>query len=822
MATAASRVPLRRASIVATAIVALALLAPVPGVGAATTITVTNTAQLQNVLSSPTPCATGQAPFACPSAGDTISLAPGTYAPTVTLDPPISITLQGPSSAPGATLSGASVTAGSSGFDDLIDTDAGTSVTIVNLTLTGTKSSSSGPFGYAINATGTLTVQNSTLSGNAGVALWSSGPTATIVDSTISGNGGGGIMVDGTGTLQSVTIAQNTGTGIENANLTSVVHVTNTVVWGNEKDCAAPVDQSAASLDGDGTCGVQLTGNPNLGSLASNGGPTQTRALVPPSPAIDAGTTPCPSADQRYVPRDSRCDIGAYEWVDPTPPVITVPANIQVAATGPSGASVTYAVTFSDPDDGVASSGCTPASGSVFPIGTTTVQCAATDLHGNTATASFTVTVTSTGGISCRPDGKIGGRGSTLMAKAQTAFANGYRADVCGSVTDANGTTMSVYDYDATTGSDIGLQAASCRTDAFWGVDGPYTQSTLTALDASPGTLDCSPFAGLVAPYAPTPGPYPAPTDTAGQVMTIPVAGTSVAIGINLQAADCGGTKPSSIQLTTSMISRLLGGDIMRWNDAALRAGGLNAGLANCNRAVTRVVRLDSASTTQVLKNYLVHADNNRSTSTTCFLGGKWSVYANPSFNVNWPSDNGTFCSPVTTAATAGDTAQLATCVATPGALCYADLPVMVGQPTLIRPAIRNASDTAYAPPSSVSTANCSFSTLLPPSGGVAGAVGLNPGDTWATDNPTGSHGDVTFMGTGYPVCELTYVLAYAGLHAGGTAVSGLRFDQRQTLYSYLVYILSDPGQNKLLSSFFQEIPASIAGTLRAGVQGNL
>jgi ABC-type phosphate transport system substrate-binding protein len=381
---------------------------------------------------------------------------------------------------------------------------------------------------------------------------------------------------------------------------------------------------------------------------------------------------------------------------------------------------------------------------------------------------------------------------------------------------------MSIYDYDAMTGSDIGLQAASCRTDAFWGVDGPYTQATLTALDGAPGSLDCSPFAALAPPYAPRPAPYPASADTAGPVLTIPVAGTSVAIGVNLQASDCGGTKPSSLQFSTSMISRLLGGDIMRWNDPALRAGGLNASLVNCNRQVTRVVRLDSASTTQVLKNYLVHADNNRSTSTTCFFGGAWSTYANPQFNTYWPSDNGTFCSPLATAASPGDTAQLATCVATPGAICYADLPVMVGQSSLIRPALRNATDTGYAPPSSVSTANCSFTTLLAPSGGTGGAVGLNTSDTWATDNPSGNHGDVTFMGAGYPICELTYVLAYAGLHAGGTAVSRLDFDQRQTLYSYLVYTLSDPGQSKLLTSFFQKLPTSLAATLRGGVQANL
>jgi hypothetical protein len=53
-----------------------------------------------------------------------------------------------------------------------------------------------------------------------------------------------------------------------------------------------------------------------LGPLADNGGPTQTHALLPSSPAIDAGdNNGCPPTDQRGVARPSglACDIGAYE-----------------------------------------------------------------------------------------------------------------------------------------------------------------------------------------------------------------------------------------------------------------------------------------------------------------------------------------------------------------------------------------------------------------------------------------------------------------------------------------------------------------------------
>jgi HYR domain len=54
---------------------------------------------------------------------------------------------------------------------------------------------------------------------------------------------------------------------------------------------------------------------------------------------------------------------------------------------------VTYSVSATDPVDGPLTPVCTPASGSTFPPGTTTVTCTATDTHGNTATGSFQVQV---------------------------------------------------------------------------------------------------------------------------------------------------------------------------------------------------------------------------------------------------------------------------------------------------------------------------------------------------------------------------------------------------------------------------------------------
>ena len=79
-----------------------------------------------------------------------------------------------------------------------------------------------------------------------------------------------------------------------------------------------------------------------------------------------------------------------------TPPTITVPASFSVEAVGPGGAVATYAASATDVIDGALPVSCTPASGSTFPLGGTTVTCTATNSGLLTATASFQVSVIDT------------------------------------------------------------------------------------------------------------------------------------------------------------------------------------------------------------------------------------------------------------------------------------------------------------------------------------------------------------------------------------------------------------------------------------------
>lgn len=78
---------------------------------------------------------------------------------------------------------------------------------------------------------------------------------------------------------------------------------------------------------------------------------------------------------------------------DHTPPVLTVPATIVIVTTSPAGAVVDYSATATDDHDPNPTVACNPESGSLFPIGTTTVWCAATDRSGNTTQATFEIRV---------------------------------------------------------------------------------------------------------------------------------------------------------------------------------------------------------------------------------------------------------------------------------------------------------------------------------------------------------------------------------------------------------------------------------------------
>jgi len=82
--------------------------------------------------------------------------------------------------------------------------------------------------------------------------------------------------------------------------------------------------------------------------------------------------------------------------VDTTIPILSLPANITGNTTSELGDNISFSVNATDSVDGSITVNCSAASGSVFPIGQSTVVCDAADRNGNSASGSFYITLTQT------------------------------------------------------------------------------------------------------------------------------------------------------------------------------------------------------------------------------------------------------------------------------------------------------------------------------------------------------------------------------------------------------------------------------------------
>jgi YVTN family beta-propeller protein len=112
---------------------------------------------------------------------------------------------------------------------------------------------------------------------------------------------------------------------------------------------------------------------------------------------IDASTNTVVDRVQQYTGSYNPYGLFIAPGVaDTTPPELTLPSNLVEEATGATGALVEFTASAIDAVSGPALVTCTPASGSLFPLGSTLVSCSATDASGNVATGTFTVTVRDT------------------------------------------------------------------------------------------------------------------------------------------------------------------------------------------------------------------------------------------------------------------------------------------------------------------------------------------------------------------------------------------------------------------------------------------
>ncbi len=123
-------------------------------------------------------------------------------------------------------------------------------------------------------------------------------------------------------------------------------------------------------------------------------------ALTPTCTPASGATFPLGQTTVTCSATDAHSNTGTASFkvniVDNTPPVLSLPGNQSASTPNPGGTTVSFSASANDNIAGNVQLSCLPSSGSTFPIGTTTVNCSASDGHGNTASGSFTVTVTLT------------------------------------------------------------------------------------------------------------------------------------------------------------------------------------------------------------------------------------------------------------------------------------------------------------------------------------------------------------------------------------------------------------------------------------------
>ncbi|MDB4512022.1 hypothetical protein N9060_01030 [Arenicella sp.] len=233
---------------------------------------------------------------------------------------------------------------GEAGSTGILASD-GASISLVDSTVSGIDDFNS-TYGVRATSNASIDLSNSTISGiessyfGANGVSADSGASIDIANSTISGTHGSyaavGIRTSGAGTsitLSNSTVADTYIFSSRNYAINSIfvddsasISVYNSILAG-ARNIQDPNDTRPANCDGnvtidsssvvsDASCGEQVVvGDPGIGVLADNGGPTFTHALSADSIAINAASNAiCPTTDQRGELRnDGACDVGAFE-----------------------------------------------------------------------------------------------------------------------------------------------------------------------------------------------------------------------------------------------------------------------------------------------------------------------------------------------------------------------------------------------------------------------------------------------------------------------------------------------------------------------------
>ena len=495
----------------------------------------------------------------------------GNNAVTVLMIPSGSMTLSGVTIANGSGAEGGisnygtlSVTnssfSGNSGAGYAGGIFSGGTLTVANSTFSGNSSSNEGG---GIENQGTLTVTNSTFSGNSaydgGGISTDNGGTSTVLNSTFSNNSatgyGGGIFNEGTSSTNNSLFYNNSafnwGAGIENWT-GGTANGSYNVYWQNTISGGGTSNCNYCTSDSNG-----VTSDTKLAALGSYGGPTQTMLPLPGSAAICASSTALVPAslttDQRGFPRNNT----SY----------TASACVDAGAVQTNYQSVQF--------PGTSYSGIVNQTISPAPVVSVTEN--GQNIAGVPVTLSFSGTGTATG------------LGPATTATGAGATFSGFTVDTAGSdtlsatlqITPASSITTHP---NATLDITIAAQTITFPTLASPVIDG-----------ASPVTLNATASSGLTVSYT-----VSGPATLSGSTLTFTGTGTVVVTASQAGNSSYGAATPvpQTIIVNPAPLSVTVNSATRAYGAANPTFSGTPTGFVNGDTAVSTGLNYSSTATT--------------------------------------------------------------------------------------------------------------------------------------------------------------------------------------------------------------------------------
>jgi ABC-type phosphate transport system substrate-binding protein len=299
---------------------------------------------------------------------------------------------------------------------------------------------------------------------------------------------------------------------------------------------------------------------------------------------------------------------------------------------------------------------------------------------------------------------------------------------------------------------------------------------------------------------------------TANTLETIPLAQEDFVILVNLPTG-CTATStsnPGRLVLNNTTLEAIWRGTITTWS--SITEGGDKLSGASCNAAtpITRIVRLDSAGTTHVLKKYLFLI-NESTFETEKGQDLTWNGVAEGTENTTWPK-----LAAVVRPSSTGDTAEVAKVAATPSSIGYAGLADARANTSFVPPSggpstalfwtpIENNGTTAkkptYKDPSTdgesatTAQANCAKTKY------TNGKSKFPPKKTTESWSPV----TTATKETNYPICGIIYGLALDGY----ADYPGTEPAEATTVNNFFLFALSttaEGGQSLILNHDYEPL----------------